>query len=91
MLKQFPKKLQGELEASLDEEVIGWGIYLQEGLHWTKIWAAVLAIIILGSFIFGVLWSIFQKDVQGAFGIASWWVSLCTVILAWLAARDVGA
>jgi hypothetical protein len=43
---------------------------------------------VFGSFLFGVLWSVFQKDVQGAFGISAWWITAGGSVLALLAMRS---
>lgn len=81
ILNQFPKRMTGDLQAELDKEVLRWGIHFREGLNWTKIWGSVLVIPVLGSFLFGILWSVFKKDIQGAFGVASWLITLCSIVL----------
>jgi hypothetical protein len=88
ILNQLPKKLKGKLEVKLDDEVTGWGIQVQEGPDWSKIWSALTIVFISGSALFGVLWSVFEQDVQGAFGISSWWISLCSLCLVYLTTRD---
>ncbi|KAF2145778.1 uncharacterized protein K452DRAFT_125379 [Aplosporella prunicola CBS 121167] len=87
VLRQFPKRMRGQL-AALDDAVHGWGIHFREGWAWDKIWAALMVVFVLGSFVFAILWSVFQRDLQGAFGVASWWVSICTVCLGYMATRN---
>ncbi len=57
---------------------IGWGIHLVEGWAITRLWLSALAIFSC-SFAFAVAWSVLKDDVQGAFGIAGWFVGLATL------------
>lgn len=86
---QFPKKLHQKLVARLDKEAIGWGIYIREGLNWNKVWALMVIAFIGGSLIFSILWTVLKHDTQGAFGVASWWLTMCTVVLGYFATRDI--
>lgn len=88
-LNQFPKKLHQRLAAKLDREAVGWGIYIREGLDWNKIWALMIGAFVAGSLIFGVLWTVLEHDIQGAFGVASWWLTMCTVVLGYFATREM--
>lgn len=87
MLNQIPKKLKGKLEEKLDDDVNGWGIQFEEGPDWSKIWTAMTVVFVLGSVLFGILWSVFEQDVQAAFGVSNWWISLCTVFLGYWTTR----
>ncbi|KAK2782385.1 hypothetical protein FQN52_000925 [Onygenales sp. PD_12] len=88
ILSQLPKKLNGKLEERANGEATGWGIYFKEGPNWNKIWAAMLLIFVLGSMLFGIMWSVFEKDVQGAFGVSGWWIALGSVFLGYWATRE---
>ncbi|KAL8921384.1 MAG: hypothetical protein Q9172_004048 [Xanthocarpia lactea] len=57
---------------------IGWGIHLVEGWAITQLWLSAFAIFSC-SFAFAVAWSVLKHDVQGAFGIAGWFVGLATL------------
>ncbi|KAK2768441.1 hypothetical protein FQN54_000296 [Arachnomyces sp. PD_36] len=62
ILNQLPKKLKGELEEKLDDDVTGWGIHVEEGPNWGKVWLALMVVFISGSALFGILWSVFKQD-----------------------------
>ncbi|KAL8712595.1 MAG: hypothetical protein Q9220_003126 [cf. Caloplaca sp. 1 TL-2023] len=55
---------------------VGWGIHLVEGWAMTKIWLLALTMYLSSSLIFAVSWSILEHDVQGAFGVASYFIAL---------------
>ena len=86
---QVPKKINEQLIGQATAPALGWGIHLEEGWHWDKIWNLGIALFILGSLMFSVLWAIFKKDIQGAFGISSFWTSIFAIVLAYVAARKV--
>ena len=86
---QVPKRLNEQLIGQATAPALGWGIHLEEDWHWVKIWNLGSALFIFGSLMFGVLWAVFKKDVQGAFGISSFWTSIFAIVLAYVAARKV--
>ncbi|KAF2122691.1 hypothetical protein BDV96DRAFT_561211 [Lophiotrema nucula] len=90
ILDQAPKKINGPLPGTGTEQQSFWGIDFEEGWNHEKITWIALFIFGLGSSLFAVLWSVFRWDVQGAFGVASWWVTLCTLLLTLLAQRERG-
>ncbi|KAL8925522.1 MAG: hypothetical protein Q9208_003413 [Pyrenodesmia sp. 3 TL-2023] len=55
---------------------LGWGIHLVEGWAWTKIWLLSLTLFLLSSLVFAISWSILKHDLQGAFGVAAYFVAL---------------
>jgi hypothetical protein len=67
---------------------MGWGINLVEGFLAQKIWACFMLFFGFGSGVFAILWTIKKQDVQGAFGVAGWVVTLAGLLLgglqAWL-------
>jgi len=67
---------------------MGWGINLVEGFLAQKVWTFTMACFGAGSGIFAILWTVKKQDVQGAFGVAGWIVTLAALILggiqAWL-------
>ena len=88
ILSQLPKRTCGQLHGTPDQPAEGWGIFYQEGWDMLKIVWLFIILFILGSLVFGVMWSIYQKDVQGAFGISAWWVTAGGSMLALLAIRS---
>ncbi|KAF2010568.1 hypothetical protein BU24DRAFT_414141 [Aaosphaeria arxii CBS 175.79] len=67
---------------------MGWGINLVEGFLAQKVWLLLTVVFGIGSAIFAVLYSIGRGDVQGAFGVAGWFVTLAGLLMgglqAWL-------
>lgn len=67
---------------------MGWGINLVEGFLAQKVWAVIMACFGVGSAVFAILWTVKKNDVQGAFGVAGWIVTLAALVLgalqAWL-------
>lgn len=87
VLDQLPKRTRGELEERAGQPVEGWGIYYQEGVDFDMIIGVVFCIFVLASLLFGILWTVFEHDVQGAFGISSYMVTASGIFLAWMASR----
>jgi len=65
---------------------VGWGINLVEDFLADRVWFLILAIFGMGSTVFAVAYVIWFKDVQGAFGVASWVVGLSTLLVGTLQA-----
>ena len=67
---------------------MGWGINLVEGFLAQKVWVCVMLAFGAGSGVFAILWTLQRGDVQGAFGVASWVVTLAGLVFgalqAWL-------
>lgn len=81
ILQQLPKKMRGELCSDPIEPIEAWGIYYEEGWDWSKIWLVLAIGFFPPSLLFGILWGILKKDIQGAFGVASWWMTGATIFL----------
>ena len=87
VLEQLPKRTVGELQERVGQPAEGWGIYYQEGIDFDMIVGVVFSIFILASLLFGVLWTVLEHDIQGAFGISSYMVTASGIFLAWMASR----
>jgi hypothetical protein len=69
---RVPRKLRKRLAAAPGlGRSEGWGICFIEGVSWPRVCALGLAGV-LASTIFGVVWTVVQKDIQGGFGVASY-------------------
>jgi hypothetical protein len=67
-----PRKLRERLSVCSGKgRSEGWGICFIEGVSWPRVCALGLAGV-LASTIFGVVWTVVQKDIQGGFGVASY-------------------
>ncbi|KAH6094468.1 hypothetical protein HBI65_125610 [Parastagonospora nodorum] len=87
VLEQLPKRTKGELIGTIGRPAEGWGIHFQEGWDFDLLIGLVLAVFLLASLLFAVLWSHFKLDVQGAFGVSSYMVTASGIFVAWFANR----
>jgi hypothetical protein len=84
-LNQLPKRrLQGELQATKDELATGWGLHIEEGWHLPTIYCCFV-VIILFSLIFGIVWSVTRNDIQGAFAVSGFALTLGAMFLGYMA------
>jgi hypothetical protein len=81
VLDQLPKRTCGKLEGKVRQPAEGWGLHFQEGQDF-GILVGVVFIGLMASLLFAVLWSYFEHDVQGAFGVASYVVTTVAVFVA---------
>ncbi|EYB24217.1 hypothetical protein FG05_10632 [Fusarium graminearum] len=81
VLRQLPKWTLGNLQSQCTEVEEMWGIYYKEDWDWSKIWWILGLGFFPPSLLFGVLWGILQQDIQGAFGVASWWMAGATIVV----------
>jgi hypothetical protein len=86
VVDQFPKRTCGELSSNCTELVHAWGICYKEDWNFIRIWWVLGIGFFVPSMLFGVLWAVFREDVQGAFGIASWWMTGGTLLIGILGA-----
>ncbi|OMP86555.1 hypothetical protein BK809_0003725 [Diplodia seriata] len=63
---------------------VGWGVNLVEGFLADRVWALVMVFFVLGSAVFAVVWACRRgDDVQGAFGVAGWMLTLAALVVGW--------
>jgi hypothetical protein len=84
ILDQLPKRTCGRLQGAPGQPAEGWGIYYQEGWDTRLIVLAIFVVFVLASLLFGVLWSVYRFDVQGAFGVSAWIATLGGILIALL-------
>jgi hypothetical protein len=85
--KQLPKRSNGQLIASAEETVLGWGLHLKEGWHWP----CIVTLTFLFTFVpvvFGIIWSVVNRDIPGGFAITATWVALGPVLIGYITVRD---
>ncbi|KAF3938906.1 hypothetical protein ABW19_dt0200080 [Dactylella cylindrospora] len=58
----------------------GWGLHFYEELDWGKVWLG-LAVSFIASLLFGMLWSVYRNDIQGAFGVSSYVLTNVAIII----------
>ena len=87
ILDQLPKRICGELHGKAGQPAEGWGIYYQEGWDRDTITLIATVVFFLGSLLFGILWSMFKMDVQGAFGVSAYMATACSLLVSLVAMR----
>jgi hypothetical protein len=65
VIQQPPKRTCGELQSRSFELMEAWGIYYKEDWDWAKIWWILAIEFFPPSLLFGILWGILKKDIQG--------------------------
>lgn len=80
VLQQLPKRVQ-EFNPKPLEPVEAWGLYFKQGWDWFKIWCILGVVFLLSSLLFGILWTVLQKDIQGAFGVAGWIAAAVAILM----------
>ena len=77
-----PKKLKEKLTVCpLQGTREGWGIHLVEAWVTSRVWLLIFFLFLLGSLIFGICWAILEHDIQGAFGVSGYMVTLVAVVV----------
>ena len=79
ILQQLPKKITTEVDLDRAEMIEAWGIFFREDWDWMRIWVVLGIALFPPSLLFGILWGILRQDIQGAFGVASWWMAGATI------------
>lgn len=80
-LPRIPRKLDQSIFASTAPVSYGWGVHIDEGLDYLKVF--VLNLVILGvSGAAALLWDIYKQDFQGAMGFAAWIIMLLNTLMA---------
>ncbi|CAI6335686.1 unnamed protein product [Periconia digitata] len=87
ILDQLPKRTRGELQGKVGKPADGWGIYYEEGWDRDIITLVVVLLFIVSSLVFGVTWSYFKMDVQGAFGVSSYMMASCAAMISFVAMK----
>ncbi|KAH0539019.1 hypothetical protein FGG08_004413 [Glutinoglossum americanum] len=68
-LDRLPKKYE-RLSLGLTSENRGWGIYFVEGVHLPKTLLVLVGLLSIGGVVFGVYWTVVERDIQGAWTAA---------------------
>lgn len=63
---------------------IGWGLHFVESLNGSLAVTVMFVVSLVLGIVFAVCWSIWKKDVQGAFGVAAYMTSVMTLaVMTW--------
>lgn len=85
-LRHIPKRKDKALSFRADvvEGNTGWGLHFVEKLNGSLAVTVMFSVSLLLGIVFAVCWSIWRKDVQGAFGVASYVTSVVTLaVMTW--------
>ena len=55
---------------------IGWGIQIVEGWILGRLWLVAFLFALIGGITFAICWAVLEKDLQGAFAVSAFIVSL---------------
>lgn len=82
ILLRSPKKRKLKLTICPQKGTnIGWGLHLVEGWMFTKLWILAMVMFLLSSLVFAIAWSILGHDVQGGFGVATYFITLASLVV----------
>jgi hypothetical protein len=84
ILNQLPKRNCGEMQATGRVPAEGWGLYYEENWNIGLIIVVIVGITIPASLLFGICWTLTKTDIQGAWGVSSYMVTTCALIVALL-------
>jgi hypothetical protein len=79
VFRQLPKRKCGKLEGQVDCPAEGWGLHIQEGQD-PDILIGIGGIFMVATLLFAVLWSYFEHDIEGPFGVGSFAVTAGTLV-----------
>jgi len=85
-LRHIPKRKNQALHFQPDkiEGNTGWGLHFVESLNGSLAVTVMFAISLALGVVFAVCWSVWKKDVQGAFGVAAYMTSVMTLaVMTW--------
>ncbi|KAK4186185.1 hypothetical protein QBC35DRAFT_281334 [Podospora australis] len=86
--QQLPKRVAGELKASRENDVVGWGVHCEEGWHWRTIYLIIAIFLFCFSLLFGIIWATTKSDIQGGFAVSSFWLTTGSVLLGYVAVKS---
>lgn len=82
VMHRVPKRVKGELSDYGDQPADGWGFYFKNGWDFDTIITISFVVLMLASLLFGICWSVLEKDIQGAFGVSAYIVTVCGLLVA---------
>jgi hypothetical protein len=84
ILNQLPKRNCGKMQPTGQMPARGWGLYYEEGWNIGLIIGVIVGITISAGLLFGIYWTIAKTDIQGAWGVSSYMVTSCALVVALL-------
>ena len=74
-MPRLPKKLDRSIFCNTEQLPEGWGVHIVESAHYYTIFLSLFLGFVLSG-VLSVAWAILRNDVQGAFSIGTWIVTL---------------
>jgi hypothetical protein len=84
-LNQLPKRICGVLKATHVAQERGWGLHIEEDWHWPTLYCCFFVMCSF-SLLFGIIWSVKKDDMQGAFAVSAWVLTLGAMLITFMAA-----
>ena len=72
----------GELSGAGDQPSEGWGFYFQEGWYFRVPITITFFLLVLGSLVFAICWTVLESDIQGAYGVSAYMITAWGLIVA---------
>jgi hypothetical protein len=79
-LNQLPKRICGVLKATPEAQERGWGLHIEEDWHWPTLYCCFFVMCSF-SLLFGNIWSVKKDDIQGAFAVSAWVLTLGAMLI----------
>lgn len=84
VFNQLQKRNCGQIQATGQATAEGWGLYYEESWKFGFIIVVMIAIVIWASVLFGICWTLIKADIKGAWGVSSYMVTACGLVVALL-------
>jgi hypothetical protein len=80
-LPRIPRKLATSIFNEDGPAGFGWGVHIDEGPDFLRIFLLNLGILMLSG-VAALIWKFLEKDFQGAFGFACWVIAVLNTVMA---------
>ncbi|OAP56500.1 hypothetical protein AYL99_09679 [Fonsecaea erecta] len=87
VLNQVPKRFGQCIATTGAEAVEAWGMEFEEGWDRDRLKNAIL-LVIAATLVFGILWAVLKHDIQGACGIAAFFMSAVATFGGYMASKE---
>lgn len=85
-LPRIPRKLSTSIFSCPEPAGFGWGIHIDEGPDYLKIFLINLGILTLSG-LAALVWRLLENDFQGGFGFACWIIAVLNTLMAVFVAK----
>ncbi|XPS79088.1 hypothetical protein M3J09_011077 [Ascochyta lentis] len=82
ILNQPPKRMCGGLQADGRVPAEGWGLYFEESWNISLVIIVTVVVTTFTSLLFGIYWMLKMSDIQGTWGVSSYMITTCALVVA---------